>query len=409
MHRANCQCINCILPPHMLDKLLDSKDKDIRQAAKSTLAASAFIRGERNVRAQMALALPGDSRRTIFDCENQVSLRDAKTVMTENGTLPNDDSVKRVFEAFGIIREFYKTVLDRNSIDNNGMRLNGYVHYDTAFNNAFWDGLQMVFGDGDGVIFKNFTNSLDVFGHELAHGVTQFTAGLEYQDEPGALNESVSDVFGSLVKQWRMKQTVDQADWLIGADIMVPPREGFAKALRSMADPGSAYNTPDLGKDPQPDNYKRYDHRTSDHGGVHVNSGIPNKAFYEVAKTIGGYAWEAAGHIWYESLLASGQKTQFKEFANTTYLKAAIYGGATQRIVQQAWKSVGLPIGPATLASARPPFDDDQWPRPGRARPAREDETLAALREQIKSLSQKVDALSAAPPFNTDEWPRPTS
>jgi len=190
MHHANCQCINCILPPHLLDKLLDSKDKDIRQAAKTTLAATAIMRGERNVRAQLTLAMPGDSRRTIFDCENRTSLTDAKTVMTENGKLPNDDTVKRAYDGFGSTRDFYKTVLNRDSIDNNGMRLNGYVHYDDGFNNAFWDGQQMVFGDGDGIIFTDFTKSLDVIGHELTHGVTQFTAGLEYHDESGALSSA---------------------------------------------------------------------------------------------------------------------------------------------------------------------------------------------------------------------------
>jgi Zn-dependent metalloprotease len=389
MHHANCQCINCILPPHLLDKLLDSKDKDIRQAARTTFAATAIMRGERNVRSQLTLAMPGDSRRTIFDCENRTSLTDARTVMTENGKLPNDDTVKRAYEGFGSTREFYKTVLSRDSIDNNGMRLNGYVHYDDGFNNAFWDGQQMVFGDGDGIIFTDFTKSLDVIGHELTHGVTQFTAGLEYHDESGALNESISDVFGSLVKQWKAQQTADQADWLIGADILMPPRSGFAKALRSMAKPGTAYNTPDMGKDPQPDNYKRYDHRTSDNGGVHINSGILNKAFYEVATGIGGFAWEAPGHIWYESLLASVPQTQFADFANTTYLKAGqLYGSSAQGIVLEAWKTVGVPVSSALVAGRDRPVDGTG------ARAAREDETLAALMEQIKYLSQKVEALS---------------
>jgi Zn-dependent metalloprotease len=389
MHRTHCQCINCILPPHLLDKLLDSKDKEIRKAAKITLAASAFMRGQRSVRAQLTLAVHGDSRRTIFDCENRVSLTDVKTVMTENGKLPNDGTVKRAYEALGITREFYKSVLSRDSIDNNGMRLDGYVHYNTAFNNAFWNGQQMVFGDGDGIIFTDFTKSLDVIGHELAHGVTEFTAGLEYHDEPGALNESMSDVFGSLVKQWRLQHTADKADWLIGADIMVPPHDGFAHALRSMAKPGTAYDSPDLGKDPQPDNYKRYDHTTFDAGGVHINSGIPNKAFYEVATAIGGNAWEAAGHIWYESLLASEPKTQFKDFANTTYLKAGqLYGSTEQRIVLDAWKTVGVQLSSALVAGR------DRVLNGSGARPAREAETLAAMMEQLKTLSHKVDALS---------------
>src|SRR5207247_1511145 len=110
----------------------------------------------------------------------------------------------------------------RNSIDDDGMELNGYVHFGQRYNNALWDGQEMIFGDGDGVRFTDFTGSLDVIGHELAHGVTQYTADLEYALQSGALNESMSDVFGSLIKQWSLGQTVDQADWLIGAEIFTP-------------------------------------------------------------------------------------------------------------------------------------------------------------------------------------------
>ena len=150
------------------------------------------------------------------------------------------NSVNSAFEGLGRTRDFYRDVLDRDSIDGHGMRLNGYVHFGAGFNNAFWDGSHMVFGDGDGVLFTDFTGSLDVIAHELTHGVTEFTAGLEYHKQPGALNESMSDVFGSLVKQWARKQTADQADWLIGAEIFTP--EIDADALRSMKAPGTAYN-----------------------------------------------------------------------------------------------------------------------------------------------------------------------
>ena len=171
----------------------------------------------------------------------------------------------------------------------------------------------MVFGDGDGVLFTDFTKSLDVIAHELTHGVTEFTAGLEYQNQSGALNESMSDVFGSLVKQWARKQTADQADWLIGAEIFTP--EIDADALRSMKAPGKAYNNAAFGRDPQPDHMSKFvklpDTDEGDKGGVHINSGIPNKAFYLTAIGIGGYAWEAPGHIWYAALKASSAIDQF--------------------------------------------------------------------------------------------------
>src|SRR5207302_5822793 len=140
----------------------------------------------------------------------------------EDGPASSYASVNQAFDGLGDTRQFYLDVFQRDSIDGRGMRLDGYVHRGVKFNNAFWDGREMVFGDGDGQIFGDFTGSIDVIGHELTHGVTENTAALEYHDQPGALNESVSDVFGSLVKQWVRKQTADQADWLIGAEIFTP-------------------------------------------------------------------------------------------------------------------------------------------------------------------------------------------
>jgi hypothetical protein len=219
------------------------------------------------------------------------------------------------------------------------------VHYDYKYNNAFWDGTQMVFGDGDGYTFNRFTIAIDVMGHELAHGVTEHTAGLEYHDQPGALNESISDVFGSLVKQRSLNQTADQADWIIGAGLLAAGINGVG--LRSMKAPGTAYDDWFLGKDPQPDHMSNYDHTTSDNGGVHINSGIPNKAFYLAATGIGGRAWERAGNIWFKTLVDSRLSTtaQFQEFADLTVDNAGkLYGEDVQAIVAKAWKSVGINV-----------------------------------------------------------------
>jgi Zn-dependent metalloprotease len=291
----------------------------------------------------------------------------------------------------GSTRDFYKQVLERNSIDDKGMRLDGYVHRGLRYNNAFWDGQEMVFGDGDGVLFADFTKSLDVIAHELTHGVTEYTAGLEYHVEPGALNESMSDVFGSLVKQWSLGQTAEEADWLIGAEVFTPEVE--ADALRSMKAPGTAYNNETLGEDPQPDHMRKFkrlpDTEEGDWGGVHINSGIPNKAFYLIAQDIGGCAWEAPGLIWYESLKASGPRMQFQEFANTTFSKAGqLYGTGSleQQAVRAAWKEVGLPI--AGVVARHGP--DRNAPR---AAPP-EDDALAALTRRIETLSTQVAALA---------------
>jgi Zn-dependent metalloprotease len=385
-----CGCLNCIMPPHMLQKLLESKDKDIREAAMNTLMANAMLRGERAVRATFAagIASPTNGRRTIFDCRSNTDLSTAVMVRSEDGPPSADDSVNRAFDGLGKTRDFYKEVLDRNSIDGRGMRLDGYVHRGIKYNNAFWDGQQMVFGDGDGVLFNDFTKSLDVIAHELTHGVTQYSAALPYHNQSGALNESVSDVFGSLVKQWSLQQSADEADWLIGVEVFAPGMAG--DALRSMKAPGTAYNNDLFGKDPQPDHMSNYAHLPDtaggDNGGVHINSGIPNKAFYLTAVGIGGFAWEAPGHIWYESLKASSETTEFQEFADTTYAKAgSLYGSAEQQAVQAAWREVGIRIGGVGAARARIVSSGKSA--------GNEADSLAFLTKQIETLSSQVKTL----------------
>jgi Zn-dependent metalloprotease len=244
------------------------------------------------------------------------------------------------------------------------------------------------------VTFTDLTRSLDVIGHELTHGVTQFTAGLEYHKEPGALNESMSDVFGSLVKQWSLQQSVEQADWLIGADVFTPGTD--MDALRSMKAPGTAFEG-----DPQPDHMDRFVHlpdtEEGDNGGVHYNSGIPNKAFYLTAKAIGGFAWERPGVIWYESLKASTETTQFQAFADTTYSKAGelfLAGGPEQSAVVDAWRQVGIRISglPAGTAAIRA---RSLSPSPSGSTNGCGDGAadLASLTARIEGLSKQVAGL----------------
>ena len=224
------------------------------------------------------------------------------------------------------------------------MSIVSYVHYDVNYDNAFWDGSEMVYGDGDGEIFARFTKSIDVIGHELTHGVTQYEANLAYSNQPGALNESMSDVFGSLVKQRTLKQTAAKADWLIGAGLLMPKIHG--KAIRSMKAPGTAYDDPVLGKDPQPATMKDYVKTTSDNGGVHINSGIPNHAFYLAAVEIGGNAWTKAGKIWYIALRDRlRSKSNFATAASATVSVAKdLYGNGSKEMksVQKAWKGVAV-------------------------------------------------------------------
>ena len=196
----------------------------------------------------------------------------------------------------------------------------------------------MVDGDGDGKLFLGFTGALDVIAHELTHGVTQYAVpgGLVYDGQSGALNESISDVFGSVVKQWHLKQSVDQADWLIGAGIMAP---SVGKALRSMADPGNKDLT--WSGDDQPKDMSGY----VDGGDVHTNSGIPNHAFYAAAIALKGNSWDKAGPIWYKALPLLTPNATFADMAKaTTQAATLLYGDGSAEVnaVQAAWKVVGV-------------------------------------------------------------------
>ena len=292
----------------------------------------------------VALTTPaGVEHRTIYDLAHGTSLP-GKLVRDEGDPKSKDVCVNEAYDYSGATWDFYNQVFDRNSVDDRGMRLDSSVHYSTQFDNAFWNGAQMVYGDGDGVIFQRFTKCLDVIGHELTHGVTQYEAALDYSGQSGALNESFSDVFGSMVKQWKKKQTSAQTDWLIGEGLFAPGIHGVA--IRSMKAPGTAYDDPQLGKDPQPANMKDYVKGSADNGGVHINSGIPNHAFYLAAVALGGNSWDKAGKIWYDTLCnILRPNAQFADAANATLRSAGIlFGDASkeQIAVKTAWQQVGV-------------------------------------------------------------------
>lgn len=334
-----------IIPPHMLRELAKKGNEAQRDLALHTLAVSAQIRGVRSVMPALALAVsPGKKRRTIYDAQHLETLP-GKLVRSEGDKTSSDKSVNEAYNGSGAVYDFYSKVLGRNSIDGAGLRLDSTVHYGEDYDNAFWDGRQMVYGDGDNKIFVRFTISLDVIGHELTHGVTQYEAGLTYQGQSGALNEHFSDVFGSLVKQWKLKQTAAKADWLIGAGLLAPGVRGVA--LRSMKAPGTAYNDPRLGKDPQPDHMRNFYNGTADNGGVHINSGIPNKAFYLFAAALGGNAWDKAGKVWYLALTERLRPSStFRDARRATLSAAAeLYGGSkgpVAKLLADAWTQVGV-------------------------------------------------------------------
>ncbi len=348
--------IYCILPPHIL-KNIATKGTDVQKnLAIETLKRSAQMRGQRQALAEFTTAAfrvaVGGKERVVYDAKHGSNL--PGTVVRKEGEGPNPDvAVNEAYDGSGYTYDLYNDVYQRNSIDGNGMRIDSTVHYQQGYDNAFWNGEQMVYGDGDENLppserlFNRFTIALDVIGHELTHGVTQFEAKLTYSQQPGALNESMSDVFGSLVKQYKLQQIASEADWLIGQGLLTENVKGVA--LRSMKAPGTAYDDPVLGKDPQPANMKDYVTTLSDNGGVHINSGITNHAFYVVAVELGGYAWEKAGQIWYVTLkdkLTANSK--FQDCADLTYQTAGELFGAgsiEQQAVQKGWAEVGLTVG----------------------------------------------------------------
>lgn len=347
-----------IVPPHILDAIATNGTEAQRAHAKELLAIDTHMRIQRTAQAiagrwgALQGVGPAHKNRLIYSAANNTTL--PGTLVRSEGDPPSGDAaVDEAYDGLGATFDLYWDVYKRNSIDDHGMDLVGTVHFGRDYDNAFWNGSQMVFGDGDGNLFNRFTIAIDVMGHELTHGVTGGTAALEYHDQPGALNESISDVFGSLVKQYSLGQTASEADWLIGAGLLGPSVNGVA--LRSMKAPGTAYDDPVLGKDPQPDHMSHYVHTSSDSGGVHINSGIPNKAFYLAAIAIGGNSWEVAGNIWYRTLLDSrlSSKAQFQDFANLTVENAGkLYDESVEEAVVRAWHDVGIDVSVVRLRQA---------------------------------------------------------
>jgi Zn-dependent metalloprotease len=341
--------LHCLIPPYILDVLSKSLDPAVRKLAVDAIEASATARAVRTTLStlpQMA-AIPSPAatkHRLVYDLQGRnFSALPGKLVRSEGQARTKDPAVNEAYDHSGATYDFYLDVFHRNSLDDRGMSLISSVHLLRNLNNAFWNGEQMVYGDGDGRQFIRFTKSLDVVGHELSHGVVTHTCNLAYHGESGALNEHFADAFGVMVKQWKKKQTAAQADWLIGAGIMGPATK--AKSLRTFK-AGKAYeDDPVLGTDPQPKHLKDRYKGPADDGGVHINSGIPNHAFYLTAMKIGGRSWLRAGRIWYRTLLSLTANSGFKDMVQATEAAAMAEfgrGSAELKAVKAAWKEVGF-------------------------------------------------------------------
>jgi len=353
-----CHCT--FVPPHITDNLAKRAPDDARAAARATAIEAKSIRSRRAERwvsmdamlsgsddRSLGAALPaeGSGGREVWDSQ-QSWVQRVSLNRGEGDAATGDGDTDTVYDFAGDVRDFLSKDLSRNSIDNLGMKLILNVHYGVSYMNAFWDGDEMTFGDGDGSIFSGFARSLDVVAHELAHGVTQFTANLDYFSQSGALNEHFSDVFGTTVTQLANGESVDTADWLIGDEIMGPTL--FGEALRSMRTPGTAYDNPLMGTDPQPAHMDDYFAGPEDNQGVHINSGIPNRAFYLAATDIGDIA--QAGRIWYHGLQNLWPTASFSDAAEVLVnaarelVKTGEAPKGAPQIVRAAFRAVGVTI-----------------------------------------------------------------
>jgi hypothetical protein len=368
------------IPPYLLRHLAASADSPVGAYGRSTLVLDQWLRAQRDRpavlrRPHLVEAGATAPRRVVHDAGGTEQL--PGTAVRSDGDPPSGDlAVDEAFVSSGQVWDLFADLFDRRSLDGQGSTVSVTVHFGQNYDNAFWDGSQLVFGDGDGVVFDRFTKPMDVMAHEFTHGVIQFSAGLSYQGQSGALNESISDVFAALTKQRVLGQDAAAANWLVGEGLFLPGVD--ARALRSMLEPGTAYDDPRLGRDPQVGSMADYIHTEDDNGGVHLNSGIPNRAFALAARALGGSSWDRAGRVWYDALTggAAGPDTDFVGFAEATIGSAGRLFPGDSGVAEQvsaAWAVVGV-LG-ADSATPPPPV-----PAPVDLVPAADARTVAVRR-----------------------------
>ena len=329
------------VPPHVLDHMarIDARESLEPSSTQRSAVVSAQFRRTRRVdpapigvpasalqaaaaaaaapvRAGLTVPPPASSGRLIYDDEHQWT-QNVTLVRGEGDPAVAQLNADSAYDNLGLVRQYYKEKLGRNSVDDAGLDLVGNVDYGVGFDNAFWDPstLVMVFGNGSGTVFKDLTGDVDVAGHELTHGVTQFTAALNYTaDQSGALNESFSDMLGTAIDAWAAGKDADTHNWLIGEAIMADSLYG--EALRNMAEPGTAYDNPLMGRDPQPRDMSGYHDADP-----HIMSGITNRWFALICKEIG---LDAGTLIMYQTLQNLWPTATFNDAALVAAAQARI-------------------------------------------------------------------------------------
>lgn len=346
-----------ILPPYLLLEL--ARRNPDKYHFLQTLAETQRLFNESGVRRSPVFRFvdSGNSKIEVYDCKGTENRPGSKARF--EGEPPTGNSVvDKAYDFTVAVRKYYADIHGRNGIDARGMKMISSVNYGKNFNNAYWDGQQMTYGKGDQYIFSTFV-ILDVCGHEITHGVTEFESALRYWKQAGALNESHSDIFGKMIEAYLKNQPVEEIDWVLGRGIFMPGIKG--EGIRNMLYPGTAYDDPKLGKDPQPDRMSRYKNTPTDNGGVHYNSGIINRAFALWVISLGGYEWKKAVKIWYAARAAAGSNPSFANHAYHTIESCKTLGTAGDvKKLEAAWEAVE--IQPSKFSSNANDGGDDSDP-----------------------------------------------
>lgn len=324
-----------ILPPYLIHEIAT---RTRRPQLYNTLVLTGKMHDDANKDSIFAhLKDAGNSTIEVYDCNGSED-RPGSHARFEGEGPTGKSNVDRAYDFTVAVRKYYADIHGRNGIDAHGMKMISSVGYGQGYNNAYWDGRQMTYGEGDKDIFDSFV-ILDVCGHEITHGVTEFEAQLKYWKQAGALNESHSDIFGKMIEAYAKGWTVEQIDWVLGRGIFMPGIKG--EGIRNMLKPGTAYNDPKLGKDPQPDRMSKYNNTSGDNGGVHYNSGIVNRAFALFCISLGGMEWKKAAKIWFAARAAAGSNPTFANHAYQTIEACKALGTADDvKKLQAAWETV---------------------------------------------------------------------
>lgn len=338
-------CVCCALPEHLVRYAHAKSGDGDHSSAQEHEATTAALRSKRHVK-RSAPTQDDCGLRAIYDAGSAKKLPGV-LARAEGGRRVHDAVVNDAYRNIGITLDFFHKVLGRHSLDGNGIGVKASVHFGKQYPNAMWTGREMLFGDGDGVQILGFAHSLDIVGHELTHAVTHHSVrrGLgvvrrngkvNLEGEAGALNESFSDVFASMITQWHRKQDVESASWLVGEGVLAPH---VGRAVRSLKDPGNPRLTyPEDNQVGSMDGYV-------EGGDSHVNSGIANRAFYLAARKLGGNSWEQLGAVWYRALQMLVHDATFRDAAVACGEAAASLhgvGSPAQRAVLHGWRRVGV-------------------------------------------------------------------